>query len=84
LIVSETEPIDRHKLAAATPRRSLATSKRAAHALNQLQHTRAYALLYVTSVAILDETPAYSMGRAGIEPATLGLKVRLYKLQQTA
>jgi hypothetical protein len=30
---------------------------------------------FVTVVARLDEAPAISMGRAGIEPATLGLKV---------
>jgi len=52
--------------------------------LNQLQQTRAYALCYVIAVAILDEAPAYSMGRAGIEPATLGLKVRPNELQRTA
>jgi hypothetical protein len=72
----ETEP---NRPATNSPQRLLADRSRrqkgAANPVNQLQHIRAYALWYVTAVASLDEATAYSMGRAGIEPATLGLKV---------
>jgi hypothetical protein len=47
----------------------------------ETQPLRRFVLVHVVSV---EETPANRMGRAGIEPATLGLKVLPRKLQPDA